>query len=214
MNRRKFLKLSLMTSTPMMIALSGGLMRGEATLSALAGSATAPVARAMRLAPTPQCLDDDDVTPPQTEGPYYTPNSPERTTLFEPDMVGTKIVITGAVLDTACQPVARALLDFWQADDSGEYDNVGYQLRGHQFTDDDGRYELETIVPGLYPGRTRHIHVHAQAPDRPVLTTQLYFPDEPANDADGIFDPGLVVDLQDTEDDGRLAYFDFVLEVD
>ena len=210
MNRRKFLKLSLMTSTPMMIALSGGLMRGEATLSALAGSATAPVARAMTLAPTPQCLDDDDVTPPQTEGPYYTPNSPERTTLLEPDLAGTKIVVTGSVLDTACQPVARALLDFWQADDGGEYDNVGYRLRGHQFTDDAGRYYLETVVPGLYPGRTRHFHVKVQAPNQPVLTTQLYFPGEPRNQRDGIFRPELLMAVDDTPD-GKVATFNFVL---
>ena len=210
MNRRKFLKLSLMTSTPMMIALSGGLMRGEATLSALAGSATAPVARAMTLAPTPQCLDDDDVTPPQTEGPYYTPNSPERTTLLEPDLAGTKIVVTGSVLDTACQPVARALLDFWQADDGGEYDNVGYRLRGHQFTDDAGRYYLETVVPGLYPGRTRHFHVRVQAPNQPVLTTQLYFPGEPRNQRDGIFRPELLMAVDDTPD-GKVATFNFVL---
>ena len=212
MNRRKFLKLSLMTSTPMMIALSGGLMRGEATLSALAGSATAPVARAMRLAPTPQCLDDDDVTPPQTEGPYYTPNSPERISVLEPNMAGTTMVLTGAVVDTSCRPIVRALLDFWQADDGGEYDNVGYRLRGHQYTDDAGRYYLETIVPGLYPGRTRHFHVKVQAPNQPVLTTQLYFPGEPRNQRDGIFSPELLMAVDDTPD-GKVATFNFVLAV-
>ena len=168
------------------------------------------------LAPTPACGDDDDLdaTLSQTEGPFFTPNSPERVSLLEPGITGPRLVVTGYVYSTDCQPVAGALLDFWQADDAGQYDIVGYRLRGHQFTDDDGRYELETIVPGLYPGRTRHIHVHAQAPDRPVLSTQLYFPDEPANDADGIFDPALMVDVQDTEDDGRLAFFDFVLELE
>jgi protocatechuate 3,4-dioxygenase beta subunit len=111
--------------------------------------------------------------------------------------------------------VPGALLDFWQADDAGAYDNVGYTLRGHQFADEDGRFELETVVPGLYPGRTRHIHVRAQAPDRPVLTTQLYFPDEPANEGDGLFDPALVVEPEEDEGgDGRAARFDFVLDVD
>ncbi len=212
MNRRKFLKLSVMTTAPLMIALGGGVLRGEATPSAPAGSTTGPVARAMSLAPTPECFDDDDVTPPQTEGPYYTPNSPERTSLLEPDVAGTTIVLTGSVVDTSCRPIARALLDFWQADDGGEYDNVGYRLRGHQFTDDAGRYQLVTVVPGLYPGRTRHFHLKVQAPDQPVLTTQLYFPGEPSNARDRIFRPELVMRVDDTAD-GKAATFNFVLDV-
>ena len=39
-----------------------------------------------------------------------------------------------------------------------------------------------------------------------VLTTQLYFPREPGNAADGLFDERLVMDF-----DGRLATFEFVL---
>ena len=110
--------------------------------------------------------------------------------------------------------MAGALLDFWHADDGGEYDNVGYRLRGHQFTDEDGRYQLTTIVPGIYTGRTRHIHVKVQAPDNPVLTTQLYFPDEPDNARDGIFDPALVIDVQDREDEaGQHGFFTFVLDL-
>jgi protocatechuate 3,4-dioxygenase beta subunit len=83
-------------------------------------------------------------------------------------------------------------------------------LRGHQVADENGRFELETIVPGLYPGRTRHIHVIAQMPDQPILITQLYFPDEPANATDSIFNPALVMDVQETED-GESAFFTFVL---
>jgi protocatechuate 3,4-dioxygenase beta subunit len=210
MNRRKFLTLSLMASAPLAVALGTGAMRGDTPLAALAGSASASAARGTLLAPTPECLDDDDVTPRQTEGPYYTPNSPERTSLLEPGMSGTKIVVTGSVLDTACRPIQRALVDFWHADDSGEYDNVGYRLRGHQFTDDTGRYVLETIVPGLYTGRTRHFHVKVQAPNQPVLMTQLYFPGEPANARDGIFSQELLMDVQDAAD-GKTATFNFVL---
>ncbi len=65
-------------------------------------------------------------------------------------------------------------------------------------------------MPGLYSGRTRHIHLTARAPNQPVLTTQLYFPDEPANDRDWIFDPALVMDTEDAAD-GVLAFFTFVL---
>jgi hypothetical protein len=105
--------------------------------------------QAQALPPTPACDDGDDATLAQTEGPYYTPNTPERTSLLESGMAGVRLVVSGQVLTTDCRPVARALLDFWQADDAGQYDNAGYRLRGHQFADDQGRYSLETVVPGL-----------------------------------------------------------------
>ncbi|HSK37190.1 MAG TPA: intradiol ring-cleavage dioxygenase, partial [Actinomycetota bacterium] len=146
------------------------------------------------------------------EGPYFTPNSPRRASLLEAGVGGQRLVVAGAVLTTDCRPVNRALLDFWQADDAGEYDNQGYRLRGHQFSAADGRWRLETVVPGRYTGRTRHIHVKVQAPDGPVLTTQLYFPGEPDNDRDGIFSPELVLgDVRDSGDT-RQASFTFVLE--
>ena len=176
------------------------------------GMAPAVDAPAEVLAATPECADDDDVTPAQTEGPYFTPNSPQRTSLFENGMRGTRLTVTGRVLTTTCQPVARALIDFWQCDDVGAYDNRGYRLRGHQLTDEHGAYRLETIVPGLYPGRTRHIHVKVQAPNQRVLTTQLYFPGEPGNRRDGIYSSELELDLRD-DASGKVGLFDFVLRV-
>ena len=188
--------------------------------AAIAGAAAVPLAYALaacgeeeqrgattaQVAPTPQCDDGDGPTPQQTEGPYFLPDSPERTSLMEPGVRGTRLVVAGRVLDTNCRPVKRALLDFWQADGDGEYDVEGFRLRGHQFTDARGRFRLVTVLPGLYPGRTRHIHVKAQRPRGEILTTQLYFKDEPANDSDGIFDPELVM-----AGDRRSARFDFVL---
>ena len=52
-----------------------------------------------------------------------------------------------------------------------------------------------TIVPGGYPGRTRHFHVKVQRPGGRVLTTQLYFPGEPLNRRDGLFDERLLLRL-------------------
>lgn len=175
-------------------------------------SPAAQLAPAQVLQPTPACGDDDDPTPVQTEGPYYKPSSPERASLLEPGVDGTKMVLSGYVVTTACKPVARALLDFWHADEQGKYDNVGFKLRGHLFTDEAGRYSLETIVPGLYPGRTRHFHVKVQAPNQPILTTQLYFPGEPQNSTDAIFREELVMGVKET-DDGKAATFNFVLNV-
>jgi len=164
------------------------------------------------LAATPACADDDE-TVEQTEGPYFTPRSPRRRVLRTRGRRGTPFLLTGRVLTTRCRPIPNALLDFWQADANGVYDNRGYRLRGHQRTDAQGRYRLETVVPGLYPGRTRHLHVKAQAPRRPVLTTQLYFRGERANAGDRIFDPELLVRGLRRANGRWTARFDFVLDV-
>jgi protocatechuate 3,4-dioxygenase beta subunit len=118
--------------------------------------------------------------------------------LREAGMAGTHIALAGIVLTRSCRPVPGALVDLWHADDAGRYDNDGFRLRGHQFTDAEGRYAFETIVPGLYPGRTRHFHVKFQAAGEPVLTTQLYFPGEPGNERDSIFDPALLLMVEGT----------------
>jgi protocatechuate 3,4-dioxygenase beta subunit len=216
LTRRRLLQLGLTLPLPMVLAAcdDGGPGDSAAGPAATAPPAesTATTAASGRLAPTPACDDGDDPTPSQTEGPYFTPDSPRRASLLEAGLGGQRLVVAGTVVTTDCRPVQRALLDFWQADDAGQYDNQGYRLRGHQFSDADGGWRLETIVPGIYSGRTRHIHVKVQAPDGPVLTTQLYFPNEPDNDRDGIFQPELL--LTDVRDRGatREASFTFVLE--
>ncbi len=164
---------------------------------ATAAVSTAAPAQAPVLSATPACSDSDHPTLAQTEGPYFKTSSPLRTSLIEPGLTGTKLMLTGYVLGTDCKPVKGALVDFWQADGNGQYDNQGFKMRGHQFTDETGRYSLETVLPGLYPGRTRHIHVKVQAPNKPVLTTQLYFPGEARNQSDSIFNKELVIEIKD-----------------
>jgi hypothetical protein len=157
------------------------------------------------------CTSPATLTPSQTEGPYYTPNTPERTSLLEAGMDGIRLTLTGYVLTQDCQPVPGAWLDFWQADDQGVYDNQGYRLRGHQFTDINGRYQLETILPGEYPGRPPHIHVKVQAPGGPVLTTQLYFPASAGNQNDPFFTTAMLLELQES-DNGYVSVFNFIIE--
>ena len=176
------------------------------------GTATAKPDSAA-LAPTPECRDGDEPTPRQGAGPFYTPDTPQRASLLEPGLLGTRLVLVGHVLQTDCQSLAGVLLDFWQADHKGRYDNQGYTLRGHQFTDANGQYRLETIVPGLYPGRTRHIHVRVQAPHTRAITTQLYFPGVSQNERDFIYDPLLLVQPLGPPPQGMKAQFDFVLRV-
>ena len=180
---------------------------GTSTTASTTNAASSAASRSPAAASTDTC--PTQLTPAQTEGPYFNPGSPARTSLIESGMAGTRLVLSGRVLTPACAPVAGATLDFWQADAAGSYDNSGYRLRGHQLTDAVGRYSLETILPGEYPGRTEHIHVKLGAPGKAVLTTQLYFPDVARNQQDSIFDPHLLVTMQDTAT-GKAATFDFV----
>ncbi|GAB3531265.1 hypothetical protein GCM10027443_13190 [Pontibacter brevis] len=66
-------------------------------------------------------------------------------------------------------------------------------------------------MPGLYTGRTRHLHVKVKGPGKPVLTTQLYFPDEPGNTRDYIFKPALLMNVSEANQ-GKQANFTFVLK--
>jgi protocatechuate 3,4-dioxygenase beta subunit len=159
------------------------------------------------LSPTPSCGDDEE-TPSLEEGPFFESGSPERTNIRDGD--GTALVVTGTVLSTDCRALAGAKLDFWQANEDGEYHDE--EFRGHQLTDSAGRFRLETIVPPPYGPRTSHIHVKVQPEGGSVLTTQLFFPGVPDNDDDTIFDEACLMEVTDVGD-GKAATFNFVVEV-
>ncbi len=174
----------------------------------LAAAAALPVVPAFAQSRPLTC---GELTATQTEGPFFKTNTPLRSSLVETGSRAARLIVTGEVLSAQCRPVANALLDFWHADEDGEYDNRGFRYRGHQFTDAEGRYRLVTIVPAEYPGRARHIHVKVQAPGKRVLTTQLYFRDEPGNRRDGLYRPDLEMRMASKgASEGR---FDFVVEV-
>jgi protocatechuate 3,4-dioxygenase beta subunit len=224
LTRRRFLEGSALVPIVLVVAAcgadgdAGSAASGSSGTAAASGTSTGAstrqspeaAAEAGSVPVTPPCDDGDEPIEPQTEGPYYTPDTPRRSNLVTAGVRGTALLLTGDVVDTRCRPVRGALLDFWQADAAGRYDNEGYRLRGHQFADGRGRFALRTIVPGLYPGRTRHIHVKVQRPHGRILTTQLYFPGEPRNRTDGIFDASLLMDVR-SAGAGRRAQFRFVL---
>jgi protocatechuate 3,4-dioxygenase beta subunit len=194
------------TSPTRRSVLATGALAASGFLTLDAALAQAP------LAPTPECHDGDAATLRQTEGPFFKPSSPERADLIEAGMAGQPIELVGFVLTRACRPVPNALLDLWQADASGDYDNSGFRLRGHVRADADGRYRFGTIVPGAYEGRTRHLHVKVAPPTGRLLTTQLYFPGEPKNAKDGLFRKELLI--RTAKNAGSLAgRFDFVLDM-
>ena len=178
-----------------------------------AGLAVEPVtALAQELAPTPACHDGDEPSHPQIEGPFYKPRSPERSDLLDPGAKGRIAELSGTVLSRSCRPVSRVLIDLWHADENGDYDNTGFRYRGHVWTDNAGGFRFRTIVPALYPGRTRHYHVKVLSIGRQLLTTQLYFPNEPMNARDDLFDRALLMRIANAGD-VLSARYDFVLDL-
>jgi protocatechuate 3,4-dioxygenase beta subunit len=144
-------------------------------------------------------------TPEDAEGPFYKAGAPLRGSFVEAGSVGEKMVLTGTVKSADCKPLVNVSLDFWHADDKGEYDGAGYRYRGIVTTDSLGRYRLETNLPPPYSGRPRHIHVKVQRVGSRALITQLYFPGE----ARGA--PRALVLKSERRDGTRSAEFDFVL---
>jgi protocatechuate 3,4-dioxygenase beta subunit len=169
-------------------------------------------AAAQELPPTPACHDGSEPTARQTEGPFFKPRSPLRADLREPGGKVEIVELTGLVLTRRCRPVVGALVDLWHSDEKGDYDNSGFRYRGHQFTDANGRYRFLTVKPARYSGRTRHYHVKVQPPGGRILTTQLYFPDEPGNRRDSLFRSELLMKIA-RAGDGQAARFDFVLDI-
>ncbi len=128
-----------------------------------------------------------DPTPSDILGPYHADDHPLRTVLCSEDQVGTRMFITGRVVGSDCvTPVEGAIVDVWQADDTGCYsifqscgDDDPFNLRGQMLTDANGEYAYESILPGYYTGRPRHVHYIVSPPEGDSLTTQLYFEDDP-----------------------------------
>lgn len=197
--RRNFLKRTVMTlvSTPLLVGCANFNQRviyGNQLSQGAAGCAGAT-------------LFSD-------EGPYYSPGSPERVSMKDDDPDTASIVVVGQVFDTDCNPIAGAKIDFWQANGRGQYDNSGYLLRGHQLTDAQGNYELETVIPGIYPARdSAHIHAKVFGEDgKDLLTTQIYFYGISDQNPDWLFRESLLAEeLEPGADGQRRVQFDFVV---
>jgi protocatechuate 3,4-dioxygenase beta subunit len=142
-------------------------------------------------------------TPEQTEGPYYPTTLPLDT---DNDLliinnnitpaVGQITYLSGRILSLSGEPVRNATMEIWQADNSGAYihpSSVGYANRDRNFqgfgrflTGSTGEYLFRTIKPGLYPGRTRHIHFKVKVSGMATLTSQVYVLGEVQNANDGV----------------------------
>ena len=96
------------------------------------------------------------VTPRDQLGPFYKSAAPQQAELCASGSGGKeRLIVTGHVLGLPdCKPLAGALVEVWQAD---------------------ARYAFNTILPGEYPGRPRHIHYRISHKGYATLVTQLYF---------------------------------------
>lgn len=194
-----------------MLSTRRSLLTAFLTLPIIEGQRLQVLAQdAPRLAHTLACDDDAETTLEREAGPFFRPNSPLERDLYPAAPGGERITVAGFVFDDRCRPLPGSLVEIWHADENGRYDSSGFRLRGHQFTDGLGRWWFNTIIPALYPGRTRHLHFKVQRPGGTVLTTQLYFPQEPRNESDRLFHETLLIKMEATQD-GRFGRFDFVV---
>lgn len=173
-----------------------------------------PAAAGVVLPPTPEC-DDKDPTSSVTEGPFYKPNTPHRRVLRDRNTAGVPLQFRGRVLSQGCRPLRGAVVEVWSCDGNGIYDNAGYSLRGHQFTDGSGSFVFETVKPRDYRDfgvhRPPHLHVKVQGRGTRLLTTQVFFPGEVLNADDYFFRSDLLLTMETKASGEWVGSFDFVL---
>lgn len=120
-------------------------------------------------------------------GPFYRPDSPERSSLVIKGEKGDPIELVGKILHDDCStPYSRAKIELWHCDANGVYDNESpdYKYRGTTYSDRQGNYSFKTILPVPYDigggnFRPAHFHMMISAEGYQPLVTQLYFTGDP-----------------------------------
>lgn len=172
----------------------------------------------------------DGATESTIFGPFYREGAPELPTgaTISQDERGEPVVVTGQVLSTDGTPIPNALLDIWETDENGLYEQQDPEqpdmnLRGKFRTDHEGRYCFIGIKPVSYaipddgpvgqllrtlrrhPFRPAHIHLLISARGFAPVTTHLFVKGDPYLDSDAVFGTkdSLIVDFirQDSEED-------------
>lgn len=177
----------------------------------------------------PKLPDNFKATEDNILGPYHRKLAPFRAKVTPPLEPGEPLVVRGRVWGVdSRQPLSGAIVDVWQANAAGRYDNDDpdkppkpgvFVNRARVITDETGYYEYETIKPGRYKigpqqWRPAHIHYWVSAAGYKPLVTQLYFKGDPYNDKDDFIKPSLIIDptVVTVRDSGvQLGTFDIVL---
>ena len=156
-------------------------------------------------------------------GPFYRQDSPkfELGESIARKRSGQEIALYGRITNAAGHPIPNASVEIWQTDDEGDYDLQKYDpsemdVRGHFYTDSDGRYYLRTVIPrgysipmdgpvgemiraqGRHGKRPAHIHFLVGAPGYRELVTALYPVGDPHIESDTVFgvSQSLVVEIK------------------
>jgi catechol 1,2-dioxygenase len=176
-------------------------------------------------------LEENCETSTDIEGPFYIENPPNISILTPPNITSNFLFITGTVYAKDCKtPIPNALVDIWHAN-KGTYDtksdtylNSDYEndfYRGKVFTDENGNYAFQTILPGKYLNgivyRPSHIHYKSSYLNENEITTQLYFEGDTSIETDPwASDPiavNRIVQLEEDEEENLHAIFDIFLNV-
>lgn len=125
-------------------------------------------------------------------GPFYRPGSPLRNNLVISGEKGDPIGLSGIIKHDDCTtPYKNAKVELWHCDGDGIYDNesADFKYRGTVYSDDNGRYAFNTILPVPYGQgnnyRPAHFHMMITAEGYQPLVTQLYFVGDPWIEKDG-----------------------------
>jgi protocatechuate 3,4-dioxygenase alpha subunit len=134
----------------------------------------------------------------QTVGPFFRIGliyDRAQNNLVNEHTKGECITLTGVVFDGDGEPISDAMLEIWQPDANGIFNHPLDPLHeqadphfhgfGRAETRNAGRYEFKTVKPGSRDGKAAYINMHVFARGMLVhALTRVYFPDEPANEAD------------------------------
>ena len=223
-SRRNFLRTAA--------ALGGSGLLLNAGVTAATASSGGIDAHASSLLAVSTQTDDPTVwnaTEDNILGPYHRARAPYRALITPPLAPGEIMVVKGRVwgLDTR-RPLPGAVLDIWQADHLGSYDNDDptnppdrdmFLYRARLVTDETGYYEYQTIRPGRYLNgatyRPAHIHYMVRRNGYKPLITQLYFKDDPFNKTDSFIKSSLIIDPKKITVGGgsyEVGVFDIILE--
>jgi protocatechuate 3,4-dioxygenase beta subunit len=138
-----------------------------------------PLINALSQSSEKKSLQALPATPGDSLGPFYKKGAPRKEKLGEPNDSGTPLVVSGKIVNTDGEALSGATLEVFHTDNSGNYDMQGFHFRGQINARSGGEYNFETIIPGQYGGRPRHIHYVVTAPGHRQLITQLYFDNDP-----------------------------------
>ena len=119
-------------------------------------------------------------TAEMTLGPFFPREFAAGASDLAAGVHGEPIEITGRVVQADGRALDNVVLEIWQADAQGRFDNSAFSGWGRAATDSAGTYVFRTIKPGAIRGRAPHINfLILYSGLMRQLQTVMYFDDSP-----------------------------------